>query len=298
MGEIAALLTSFCWAFSSIFFTAAGQRIGSLAVNRMRLLSATLLFLATHLAFTGRLLPLDAGGERWLWLVLSGLAGLVFGDTLLFQAFVYIGVRIPTLVMASVPVISAITAWAFLSERLELAVIAGIALAVAGISIVVLERSGQSETPKDRRRYLLGVLCALGGATGQALGLVLAKKGLAGDYPVLSGVLIRMLAGLAAIWLMALLSGQARATLQAFWSERQAMRSILCGTLIGPYIGVYLSLVAVQLTYVGIASTLMALAPIILLPIARWGYREQVSGRAVVGTLVSIAGVTIISLFS
>ena len=55
-------------------------------------------------------------------------------------------------------------------------------------------------------------------------------------------------------------------------------------------------MVGVQRAHVGIASTLMSLSPIIVIPLARWVFREQISPRAVAGTVVALAGATIIFL--
>jgi drug/metabolite transporter (DMT)-like permease len=298
MGAAAALFTALCWALTSIFFTTAGKQVGSVAVNRMRLLVAIVLLSITHLVLQRAPLPLDAEPQRWLWLGLSGIAGLAVGDALLFQAFVQIGARLSMLMMASVPVISTLLAWVLLGEKLSLVEIGGIALTVTGISIVVMERSNGGPTRADRRQYATGVLFGLGGALGQAVGLVLAKQGLEGNYPALSGVLIRMIVAGAVLWGAALVTRQAGPTLRKIRQTPRIMRPIFYGTVVGPYLGVWSSLVAVQLTFVGIASTLMATTPIIMLPLARWLYKEHISPRAVAGTLLSVAGVSILFLLS
>jgi len=66
------------------------------------------------------------------------------------------------------------------------------------------------------------------------------------------------------------------------------------GALFGPFIGVWLSLVAVQYAYVGIASTLMALPPIFLIPLSWWIFREKISLVAIVGTIIAVIGVALI----
>jgi drug/metabolite transporter (DMT)-like permease len=298
MGAAAALFTAFCWSFTSIFFAAAGKQVGSVTVNRMRLLFAIILLSITHLITRGSLVPLDAEPQRWLWLGLSGFVGLVLGDALLFQAFVQIGARLSMLMMASVPVIGTLLAWIFLGEKLSIIEISGIALTVTGISIVVLERGNGGPTQADRRQYLIGVLFGLGGAFGQAVGLVLAKQGLEGNYSALSGVMIRMIVAVSILWFAALVTRQAGPTLKKVRQNPEALRPILFGTIVGPYLGVWSSLIAVQMTLVGIASTLMATTPIIMLPLARWLYKEKISGRAIAGTLLSVAGVSILFLLS
>ncbi|MDD5370097.1 MAG: DMT family transporter [Anaerolineaceae bacterium] len=292
MGELAAIITACCWAMSSVFFTTGGKEVGSIMVNRIRLIFAVSLVMVAHLVLLGSLLPVNAGWERWMWLGLSGFIGLVLGDSFLFQAYVLIGTRISTLLMSFAPVIGAFIAWIFLKESLTPLQILGVALAIAGIALVVLEKPN-GDGSHDIRKYGIGILCGLGGAAGQAGGLVLAKQGLIGDFPAVSGVAIRMLVAMLAIWGLTLISGQFSKTMTAFQNKR-AVHNVAAGSFVGPFIGVWLSLVAVQLTFVGIASTLMALTPIIILPVSKWVFKEQVTRRAVIGTLVCLVGVAVI----
>lgn len=294
MGELAALLTAFCWAGSSLMFTASSRVIGALNTNRFRLVFAVFLLTVIHFFAYGSLLPLQAGMQRWFWLGLSGIVGLILGDAFLFQAFILVGTRIATLIMASVPVISTMIAWIFLGEVLSIVKILGISITIGGITLVVLEQSNGSHGHKDQRSFALGILAGIGGAMGQAVGLVLAKRGMVGEYSALSAVVIRMVVAMAALWLITLFTGQLRPVLKNAYQNRRALKYIAGGSIIGPVTGVWLSLVSIQATFIGVASTLMALTPVVLLPIARWGYKEDLSSRAVLGTLISMLGVAVI----
>src|SRR5512138_2927940 len=185
MGEIAAFVTAICWAFSSVFFTGASKVVGAIPVNRMRLVFAVVFLLVVHTLMTGQPLPLGAESFRWLWLGLSGIIGLVLGDTFLFQAYVLIGNRLGTLILSAAPVLGSLGAWLLLGEDLSLAGWLGMALCITGIIIVVLERrnGGGKGAAHERKQFALGILCAIGGAAGQAGGLILAKKGLADQFP-------------------------------------------------------------------------------------------------------------------
>ncbi|MEI7989676.1 MAG: DMT family transporter [Chloroflexota bacterium] len=298
MGEIAALGTAIFWAFTSVFFTSAGKQVGSVIVNRVRLVLAVAILSLTHLALTGQLVPLGAEPYRWFWLGLSGIVGLALGDTFLFQCYVLIGNRLGTLLMASAPVISVIGAWIFLGEMLGVYDILGISVCLFGIAMVVLEkRNGNgNHTPHTRRQYTIGILFGFAAATCQAAGLILAKKGLDHDFPPLSATLMRMLVALTVIWLITLGMGKAKFTIQQAIQNPLALRAIIGGVIFGPFLGVWLSLIAVQHAPVGIASTLMALSPVVVLPIAKWGFKEHVSARTAIWTLVALVGAGIIFL--
>jgi drug/metabolite transporter (DMT)-like permease len=125
---------------------------------------------------------------------------------------------------------------------------------------------------------------------GQAVGLILSKRGLEGGFPVISGVAIRMIVAMLTLWIATLVMGKARETVLAT-RDRRALGMIVIGSILGPFLGVWLSLVSVQLSPVGVASTLQALNPIFLLPIGRWVFHEKISARSFVGTLISLSGV-------
>lgn len=299
MGSIAAILTSICWSWSSIFFSSAGYVVGSKVVNRTRLLFAVSFLIITHTILTGSPIPVQAEGFRWLWLGLSAIFGLVLGDAMLFQAYVLIGPRLSMLVMASVPAISAVFAWIFLGEILSLTQIFGICLTTGGITLVVLDRNTEKPSiiPGKNRKYYMGLILSLGGAFGQAIGMIFAKKGLVGDFSALTGVLIRMIVAAGTIWLIATLSKEVKSNFQVLKQYPKAIRSIFSGAFVGPFLGVWLSLIAVQNTKVGITSTLIALTPIFHLPIAHFYLHEKINMRALAGTVIAIAGVAIIYLF-
>jgi drug/metabolite transporter (DMT)-like permease len=294
LGELAALGTSVCWSFTSVFFTLAGRVVGSGAVNRIRLLLAIAFLAVSHVVLYGELVPLGAAPERWLWLGLSGIVGLVIGDAFLFQAFVWIGPRLSMLLMALVPVISTLLAWLFLGEVLNGTQILAIVVTVGGVAWVILDRSGDGSVFRPEKGYLVGILFGLAGATGQAVGLIMAKKGLAGEFSALSGTLIRMIVATFVLWAITVLQGHARETFRKARENRPALRHIVGGAFFGPFLGVSFSLVAVQATEVGIASTLMSLAPVFLLPISRTVFGERFSWRAIAGTLIAILGVTLL----
>jgi drug/metabolite transporter (DMT)-like permease len=293
LGEIAALATAVCWAATSLFFTIAGKQVGSQLVNRVRLPLAALFLAITHLLWQGQVLPIHTEPSRWGWLGLSAILGLVLGDAMLFQAFVLIGTRLAMLLMTLAPVIGTLLAWVFLGETLSLLEISAVIVTMGSVAWVVSERRNSNSVDGNPKSYVIGVLCGIGGAFGQALGLILSKRGMVGDFPALSASLIRLTTASVVIWLWALIQGQLRPTVEGL-RIRRARWAIVVGTITGPLIGMTLSLVAVQLAPVGITSTLMALAPVFLLPLSYWVFKERITQRAIAGTVVAMVGVAMI----
>jgi drug/metabolite transporter (DMT)-like permease len=299
IGELAALGTSLCFSLSSVLFTFSGRELGSILVNRTRLLIAILFVILLHTLIYGQPFPVNAGNERWFWLGLSGFVGLALGDGFLFQAFILIGPRLSMLMMALAPVLGAIMAWIFLGESLSLLEIAGIIVTVCGILVVVAERRGDSSAvdkavSTDRRRYVLGLLCGLGGGLGQAGGLILSKLGLVGGFPALSGNLIRLIVAGVIIWALAIANRQLISSYRSLRAHPRALLFLSGGTILGPVLGVWLSLLAVQNTNIGVASTLSSLMPIFLIPISYFAYGERVTKQAIIGTFIAFVGMVLL----
>ncbi len=298
LGELAALGAATVWTFSSLFFTVGGRRVGALVVNRMRLVFAVLLVGTAHWLIYGQPFPTSAEGYRLFWLGMSAIVGLVIGDTFLFQCYVLVGARIGVLMFVLGPPFGALLSWLFLGESMTGVELLAMALVLAGVLWVVLERAGGLAVGSvERRNFGLGILFGVLAQLCQQANLVMSKQGLAGGFPALSGVMIRMVTGLAAIWLLTILQREAGRTIRAVRADGRAAAAIFGGAFSGPFIGVWLSMMAVQAARVGVAATLMALTPVISLPVVRWVLKERVSPRAILGTCLAMAGVVLMVLY-
>jgi drug/metabolite transporter (DMT)-like permease len=295
-GELAALATAVCWSLTAVFFSYSGRLIGSDVVNRSRLIFAFAFLSFTHLIVEGSLFPWDAEPYRWFWFAVSAILGLVLGDTFLFKAYVMIGPRLSMLLMATVPIYSAIFGWLLFGELVTGMELVGILLAVGGIAWVVTEkRSGK--TMVENKQFRKGILFGLAGALGQVANLVFARYGLVNDYSTLSASIIRILIALLVLWVLAALRREIRHTFR-MWRNKRAFRAMISGSISGPFLGIWFSMIAIQYSRLGIAATLMALPPILLIPIEYIVYKRKVSMRGVVGTLVALTGVALIVLSS
>ena len=294
VGQLAALGTAVCWSFTALFFSYSGRRLGSLVVSQSRLLFALFMLILLHFFIEGAFFPLDAAPFRWGWLTVSSILGLVLGDTLLFYAFVMIGPRLSTLMMSLVPIINTVAGWLLFDELLGARELLGVALATGGVAWVVSERRKGTDAAANRQ-YGRGILLGLGGAVGQATNLLTARYGLVGGYSTLSATLIRIFVAVVILWGIALLRRRA-VTMVRSWRDRRALAAVLAGTVAGPVLGIWLSLIAIQQARIGIASTLMALPPVLLIPIEYALYRQPISARSIVGTLIALSGVAFILL--
>lgn len=298
IGELAALATSLFFSLGPTFFTFAGREVGSVVVNRTRLIFASLLLFVAHFIMLGTLWPLDAAPDRWLWLSISGIVGLVIGDAFLFQALIQIGPRLTLLMFSLSPLLATGMAFIFDGETLTTIQILGMGITLAGVGWVVTERTAAQEDQKQiaPRAYIIGLLFALGGAAGQAGGLYTARLGMYGDFPVISAQIIRMLCATALMWIITIFSGQAGKTFRSLREKPIAIKYIAIASVLGPFLGIFFSLLAIQHTSMGVASTLQALPPVFLIPISYFFFKEKISFRAITGTVIALAGVVVLFL--
>ena len=297
LGEIISLGTAICWTVTALAFQQATRKVGSLSVNIIRLLIAFVIYALVSFFVRGRFFPTDASQFNWIWLSISGLVGFVFGDYFLFKSYEYITARISMLVFSLSPPIAAIISWMVLGETMELQSLFAMAVTMAGIILVVTKKK-TPENKKEKKRNNLkfafpvkGLLFAFLGTIGQSTGLVLSKYGM-GDYDVFAATQIRIIA--ASIGFVILISLIKRwGKVKEASTNIGAMKFITIGAIFGPFIGVYLSLLALKFTSVGIASTLMAIIPVLIIPPAIFLYKEKVSLKEFIGALITVGGVVL-----
>jgi len=289
IGEWASLFVAVCWTLTSLAFESAGKKVGALSVNIIRLVMALVIIGLLSWGRKGMFVPMDAGGERWFWLSISGLIGFVFGDLLLFQALIEIGARVSMLIMALAPPLAALFGYFILGEQLSAFHFIGMIITLLGIALVILSRGEDGERKVQIRYPLKGLLLAFGGALGQGLGLVISKLGMH-DYDPFLSTQIRIIAAIAGFLLVAALTGH-WLSLGTALKNKSAMKRISIGAFFGPFLGVSFSLLAIQHTSTGVASTIMAMVPVlILIPTAIRG-REKITWSEVAGAVIAVGGV-------
>lgn len=285
IGEIAAFGTAICWTLSALFFERATKRIGVLGVNFYKLVFAFVFLALSAGLLRGQFLPLDAPPDAWFYLSLSGIVGFVITDIFLFSAYRTIGSRMSTLFLALSPPLTAFLGFVVLGEAMGPRALAGMALVAVGIILAVLGRGDiRLASGPDRKGYLFGFLSAI----GQAFGMILTKRGL-GDYDAVSGTQIRVMVAIVGFAIVSLL-WERGASMKNSPKDKDAMKFTLFGSVFGPFLGVALSLFAMQKTHAGIVSTLIGLTPVLIIPPAIIFLKQKVCPLEIVGALIAVAG--------
>lgn len=298
-GEIMAIAAAMIFSWTSVLFTTAGRRLGVTLVNLLRLPGATICLALAHLILTGHLWPQNLAPMDQFWIGLSGVIGLAIGDSALFRAFITIGPRRSMTLMALSPVVTVVIAWSALGEHLGPWALVGILTVIAGVMIASLGRdngSGQfgSIPPKVLRT---GLLLALVASVGQGLGSVFAKMGMSGGAGVdpLGATLVRLCWATVGYWVV-VLPKQNIPQLVLKLKDRRGSSALVGAILMGPFISVWISLIAIKNTEAGIAQVLLGMVPIFVVAPAWIVYRDRPTVISLLGVLVAVGGGALIFL--
>lgn len=302
LGELISIGVAFSWTATALLSEFGSKRLGNLTLNVLRMALALAFSLVLFLVVTGELLPAGASAEAAGWMLLSGLVGYVIGDFCLFQCYIIIGSRYGQLFMTLAPLSAALMAWVTLGQQMTMMSIVAMLVTLFGIGISVLGRGEHHKV--SLKLPLNGVLYAIGAAVCQGVGLVLSKIGM-DHYEVTANMpdwlipfsanFYRCVAGIIGFTLL-LYFRNGLEPLREAMHDRKGLTVATATTIFGPFVGVGFSLMAVQYTAAGIASTLMAMTPIIILLPSYWLFHEKIAWRAVFGAVISVMGVSLFFL--
>jgi drug/metabolite transporter (DMT)-like permease len=291
-GELAALGTAVCWASASNLFAGAASRMGSRILNRLRITAAwgflsVTLWLVHHAVW-----PTWATTPATLALALSGMIGFVFGDSFGFRSIVILGPGRASLLASTAPLFTTALAWPLLHQHPGPMALLGMVLTLSGTAFVF-------STPSKHRHghaeggIAMGIASGLLGALGQAGGYVLSKVALRTGLDPLSGTVIRVGCACVTIWIMTGMARQVVPTLSALRDARATV-FMLGGALLGPCLGVLLSLTSLQLIEAGVAASITAVSPLFAMLIAAKFHNERLTWRALVGSVFAVAGIVVL----
>lgn len=305
-GEFLSLIVAVMWTFTALFAEIASRRMGTLTLNVWRMILTILLLGALLWVMCGQPYPQFTTPEVWGWFLASGFMGFVFGDYCLFNAYIVIGSRFAQLFMTLASPFAAITAWMLMGERMSGLAFLGMVVTLTGIAISILGKNEDGH--RSVKLPLRGILLGIGAGMGQGTGLVLSKLGMASyalsipaseaavaEFMPFSGTMMRAVMGLLGFG-AALIFTHQLGTLSRAWKDGKATAAGMGAILLGPFFGVSLSLMAVNMTNAGVAQTLMSLTPVFILWPSRLIFGTKVTMQEVIGAVIAVAGASLFFL--
>jgi drug/metabolite transporter (DMT)-like permease len=296
----AALLTTLLFSISAICGHRTSTRLGGVEANFWRICGAMF-----FLAIWANTLGAGTSGAAFPIFVLSGLAGIGLGDTAYFQALPRLGSRRTVLLtQCLIAPFATLIEWLWLGTRLHLAEMVCVAVMLAGVIVALAPGDHLKITP---RRLWIGILASTIAALGGAFGAVLSRKAYfvahaAGEHPdpgttgyqrVIGGAVALGLIFLIVKWRHTRRRGD-DAQMKDSFSPREKLRLwpwVLVNSLAGQTVGVSCMQWALENTPTGIVTAVIAMTPIVMLPLARVFEGEKITARSLTGGLIAVAGV-------
>jgi drug/metabolite transporter (DMT)-like permease len=298
---LAALLTTLLFSISAICGQRSARQIGGVEANFWRICVA-----AAILALWANFFGTGMRGESLPIFAVSGLMGIGVGDTGYFQALTRLGTRRTVLIVQcfTAPA-AALMEWLWLGTKLNIGEIFFIAVILTGVA-VAMAPGEHIEIP--HRQLFVGIAFASVAALGGALGAVLSRKAYAvafaaGEHPdpgttgyqrVLGGALIPAFILIVAKWRSAYAHGGVFESKTLLISREKWTRIwpwVLGNGLAGQTLGVTAMQWALEKTPTGIVTAIIAMTPVVLLPMTRVVDNEKIGVRSLAGALIGVGGV-------
>ncbi len=229
--------------------------------------------------------------RAWIWLSLSGLVGLVIGDTFYFRSLQILGPRRALILACLSPLFATVLGIVFLDEILHTLVVAGILLTVTGVITVVADRRADAESPGLMPgSFAAGITAGICGSLCQSVGGLFSVMGMKFCFP-LEATFIRLLfAAITCVFLLLVTRDANRTPTKTVFSMK-FIRVLVPATMLGTWLGVWLSQVAYKNTALALAQTLLATCPLFAIPVMWILYRHKANLLAILGTIAAIIGI-------
>lgn len=305
----AALTAAASWAVSTVLMKGAVLRCGPRAMNLFRLCVALTLFWSATLLVDGGAAVRALAIHEGRLLLASGVIGLALGDVFLFEAMYRLGAQPAVALNQLSPIWSALLGFALGSETLAPRDLAGIALVLGGVLLVIFGRdaprvawhdggsaadqaAAHAAAAASRRKRRLGMACGVASSLCNASAGMITHHAIS-TVGVLPGSTLRMTGGAVALLAATLLMGRGAtdlAPLRALPRHRRELLSVVIGT----FLGVFLQQQAYAGLDASIALCLLSTTPLFLLPMAVAFLGERYRWWAWLGTLLATAGVPLL----
>jgi drug/metabolite transporter (DMT)-like permease len=288
--ELAALVAALLWTFSAMLW--GDIKLSALALNACKNCLG-LLFLLLHwsvMATSMGNFDFTTSIPAWGWIGLSGIAGLVIGDTLYFRSLQILGARRSFIVACFSPLFATLLGYQFLDQQLGWTVILGISLTMAGIIAVVSDRRGHTEAPGlVPGTFSAGLLCGIGGAFCQAAGGLFSSLGMQTCTP-LEATVIRLLIAAVITSMILLAQSKHRKSFQSLFRAQDA-KKLLAATALGTWLGIWMCQIAYNGDNLAIAQTLLSTCPLFAIPVVWIIHGHKATWLAIFSTLVALLGI-------
>jgi drug/metabolite transporter (DMT)-like permease len=289
LGVVCALGSALTWAVVSLLARSLSEQFNSVTINAIRSTLGGGIVLGLVLLQGGGAALLTLPPGVVLYLALSVLVAVGFGDTLFFEGTRTLGVAVAMTISMSYPLITAAFAVLLMGETMTLRLAWGILLTLGGLALIVSGGHAPEANQSERRRSGLGAAGLA--AVAWAVAALLMKPPLR-EVDAVTATAIRLPLIAVVLWATPW-------TWEAMGRLRVSGRSTrLQIAWLGALTAVTTVMFAAGLKYAGVAvgSVLSSTAPLFSIPLDVWFSGERFRPTTAVGALITVTGIALMQV--
>ncbi|MBN2018349.1 MAG: DMT family transporter [Candidatus Cloacimonetes bacterium] len=289
-GEILSLICAIVWAAAIMFFRKSGETTKPFALNFFKNTVASILFILTSLVL-GKEILRSAPMNDYLILIVSGVVGIAFADTIYFSSLNILGAGISTVVNTLFNPFVIGLSFIFLGEKLSIIQLMGASLIILAIGITTIRISSFEITKKKLALGIfLGVLSVLAMA-----GSVIIAKPILDNSPIIWCTEIRLIAGTIVMAIIGLFHPQKRLIFGTLKPSKE-WKHMIPGTFLGAYLAMVIWLAGLKFAYASVATAINQTSVIFVFIFAAIFLKERFTFRKFLGLILSFGGIVLVTI--
>ena len=302
-GYLIAFISMIVGALSTFPFTDAARKWGPVAINHFRLLVAFIV-LSIVVMLIDKKSPITLftapSASEYTYLCVSGIIGLVVGDYFGFHCLAILGAKHYSILNSIAPGAALGFSFVMIGERIDFIGIIGMAISVGGM-IWFVQASNTNEFEKHQlheyKNRTKGVIFGILSGLCQGLQMTLAKKAIAGetDLTAIHATWLRVLGATVAYFAFTFITGQLKEkVIIPIRQEKSTITKAALASIFGLVLSIVLVMWSLALCKVAVVETIVSLAPILVMPVAYFLYKEKMTAKTFLAGIVSIFGVYVL----
>jgi drug/metabolite transporter (DMT)-like permease len=289
IGALCALGSAFTWAMTSLLARTIHPTLSFVAINAIRSTVAGGLLVSWVIAVDGVRALTSISATTFVLLALSIAVAVGIGDNLFFESSRTVGLARSMTIAMTYPLITTLLAALILDEAITARVVMGALLTLAGILLIVTGRPHAAE--ERHEHYWLGV--AVAGLASLAWGVSpLMMKAPLQEMSATAAQGVRLPVGAAILWV----TPWARGAVGALMTSGRPVITRMAALSVLTVFSSVMYVAGIKYAGVAMGSILSSVAPMFAIPLGVVFLGERLSLGAVLGVLVTIAGLAVLQL--
>lgn len=291
MGEALSLLTAVTWGLAVVLFRKSGETTHPIALNLFKDTLALILFVPT-IYIAGGSLFYEASANDYLLLILSGILGIGFADTLFLKCLNLLGAGLTAIVDCSYTPMVLLLSFIWLGESLSILQMIGVALIVMAL-FASAGKKGRVQI--NRHDLILGLSLGIFSLACMAVGIVMVKS-ILDRAPILWVTEWRLFGGVISLVCFLAFYSKRRKVISSLFNSK-GWRYTISSSFIGAYLAMVLWLAGMKFTQVSIAASLNQTSNIFIFIFGALLLKEPINRQRIVGIVLGVAGSFLVIFF-